>query len=161
MRADTAILPGSHPAQHRKHRKATEPGIELVGQLEQGRLFIDAPSQCHFDLLPVADVDQHVHCPDEFSALVPQRSGEGKKGDTSAIGSLGYCFSSSDSPFFLQRYRHRALVVWQRCPVRKIELPGAAEFLLPKARTYAPKLGGGVVIEGDATFCVGDIYGDW
>ena len=87
-----------------------------------------------FRLLALADVDQHVDGADDLAFGIAQRRRIGNERHAAAVRALGDGFGVADRTAFLERHRHRTLVVRQRRAVRPIKLPGHAPFVAAERR---------------------------
>ena len=132
-------------------QRVLDPMVQLADQELLGRL----------RLLALGDVDQHVHRPDQSAGLVAQGRRVRDERHAAAVRALGRRLGAPHRPVLLQCHGHRALVVRQRRAVRLIQTPGAAPLAAAQLGPAAPKLDGGLVVEGDATRFVGRVDRRW
>ncbi len=72
------------------------------------------------DFFALAEIEQHVHCPNQPTRSIMKRSRIGHEGHTRSVGSLGYRLPIADRPIFLQSPRHWALVMGHWSAIRPI-----------------------------------------
>ena len=105
------------------------------------------------------DVDQQVEGAGELALGVEQRRRIGLQGHPPAVRTLGDRRDAADRAPFLDRRRHRALVVRQRRTVVGQELPGDAPAVPVSDRRATGKVDARPVVPGDHTFPIGHVEG--
>src|SRR5215217_8270983 len=107
------------------------PAFSLGGERLHGRErildpvveLVDERLLAGFGFLPLRYVDQHVDRPDELAGGVAQRRREGDERHPPPVRPLRHGLVAADRPAFLERHRHRALVMSERRAVRPPEPP--------------------------------------
>ena len=107
----------------------------------------------------LADIDQHVDGADEFARLVAKRRRERQEWDHAAVGPFGQGLDAAHRPVFLQRDRHRALIVGQPFALERVQAPGHAPFILADFRLAAGQFDRRRVVIGDLAVAVGRVHG--
>jgi hypothetical protein len=142
-------------------------GPELVrDQAEElvldGVRCLEGVSSCadgQLGLVPLGDVDEDIDGPDHHPGIVEQRGRIRHERDMRAIRADGDRLGTADRPPFLERDRHRALVVAHRRLVQPEQTERPAPFLA-QGRMASPEFRGGGIEEGDPAVGVGRVDRD-
>jgi hypothetical protein len=125
----------------------------VVGRGDDGR---EARS-LHLAHVPIGDVHEQVDAGDHAAGGVPQGGRIGQEAHPGAVRPFRDGLDPAHRPPFLERHRHRALVVRQGSAVRPEQPPRPAPLAAADLRTAAPQVGGGLVVVGDASLGVGHV----
>jgi len=118
------------------------------------------PRGFDFRLLQVRCVDQQIDGANHAAGFVFQRRRVRTERDAGTVGPFKNSFDVPDRPPFFDSGRHRAFVMSHRRAVGPIKAPGSAPEVGSELWAMAPKVGGSLIVEGDAPLSVGDVDGD-
>ena len=106
----------------------------VVGGFDDRRKML----QRAFGALPLRHVDEHVDGADQRAGGVVERRRIRQERNAGAVGPLGDRVHAAHRALFLERDRHRALVMRQQPAVRPEQLPRAAPLALAELGPAAP-----------------------